>query len=279
MTSVNRAKERIGLVRQLSNELAAYLYTLPEDVSRDPDKYASACDQWKIADVAAHLVSEAIECHLSIDRGLKGDISPPMGYRHLEGKEAVEYVISLREAFDEDVFPEFNTTCRRLNGRLASLKPAEYGVPVWRPKGAVPISSLIDSRALELAIHGWDIRYGLDRAAKLSQGALAFLTDAIGHWFRAGFQKNDALGAPIRYRFRLNDPVTDAYDVSIFGDEFDLTPSNDTQADVTFRCDTETYILFGTGRLPFARSVRRGLLQFEGDPGLASQFTDWFRPL
>ena len=63
------------------------------------------------------------------------------------------------------------------------------------------------------------------------------------------------------------------------GDDFSLQPSDGADADVTFSGDTDTYILFGMGRLPFARSVRRGRLSFDGDEKLASQFMDWFGPV
>ena len=279
MSSPEKAKENISLVRSLSNELAGYLYTLPEDIWRDAETYASACDLWKMADVVTHLVSGAILYSLSLERRtLKGEPSPPMGYRQLGTTEATEALIAMRSTLGEDLFFEFNVTCSRLNSLLTSLGPEDYEARVWHPARIIPTSRLIEYRVLELAIHGWDIRYGLDRGASLSAGAVPFLKDWMWRWFRAGFQRNDAFQNPVRYRFQLTEPDNDGYDVVIRGDDFRLNPSEDVPADVTFRCDVDTYILFGMGRLPFARSVRRGRLSFEGDEQVAAQFSDWFRP-
>ncbi|MCI0439779.1 MAG: SCP2 sterol-binding domain-containing protein, partial [Chloroflexi bacterium] len=89
----------------------------------------------------------------------------------------------------------------------------------------------------------------------------------------------EPLEPPVRYRFVLDDPVTDSYDVVVTGDNFRLFPSDDKEANVTFRCDTNSYILFGLGRMPLARSVRRGVIELEGDEALAAKFSEWFRPL
>ena len=279
MSNPETVKANIQLVRSLSNELAGYLYTLPEDIWRDAETYASACEMWKVADVVTHLISGALMYSLSLESALQGDPSPPMGYRRQSATEDIESLISMRSTLGEDLFFEFNVTCSRLNNLLASLGPDDNETMVWHPARIIPASRLIDYRVLELAVHGWDIRYGLDRSATLSPGAVPFLKDWMWRWFRAGFQRNDAFQPPIRYRFQLTEPDRDSYDVVITGDDFRLNPSEDVQADVTFRCDEDTYILFGMGRLPFARSVRRGRLSYDGDEQVAARFTDWFKPL
>ena len=277
MTDAATVANRIQLVRRLSNELAGHLATLPEDVWRDADRYGSGCERWKVADVVAHLISGAIGQFLSIGGALKGSPSPPLGYRRMGVQEAVDTVNSLRVSLYEDLFPEFNVTCLRLNRLMASLDASSYDTPAWHPRGVVPIATLVDYRVLELAVHGWDIRYGLDRSATLSAAAVPFLKEWMVNWLRAGFQGNAALSSPITYRFDLTDS-TDQFDLVITGPDLRLDASGGTPAQVTFRCDTNTYLLFGLGRLPFARSVRRGRLSVECDQELASKFTSWFAP-
>ena len=278
-TDVKKVRENIQLVRELSNELAGYLHGLPEDIWRNPEQYGSPCDKWTVADVVTHIIAGALEQSLTIGRALKKNTSPPMGYMSISDQAEIDRVISLRVAYDEDLFPEFNATCKQLNTLLASLKPDDYDTLAWHPRSTIPMSQLIQYRALELAVHGWDIRYGLDLSAELSPRAIPFLTDWMPERFGVGFRKGESLESPVRYRFQIGDPTTDSYDVSISGDDICVTTSDQSDADVTFRCDAETYILFGIGRLPFARSVRRGQLVYEGDKELASQFTDWFSPL
>ena len=281
MADVERVKANIQLVRELSNELAGHIHALPEDIWRNPEQYGSPCEGWKVADVITHLIDGGNTYSLSIARALKGESSAPMGHRSINSRqEATEALISLRGSYDEDLFLEFNASCKQLNTLLVSLNPEDFETPSFHPFfGAIPVARLIEFRVLELAVHGWDIRYSLDRSATLSEKALPFLTGWMQNWFSFGFQKGDRLERPITYRFRLNEPVSESYDVVIKGDDFSIQPSDDSDADVTFSCDTDTYIVFGMGRLRFARAVRRGRLSFEGDEKLAAQFTDWFGPV
>ena len=46
---------------------------------------------------------------------------------------------------------------------------------------------------------------------------------------------------------------------------------------VTFGCDTETYILLVYGRLDLEAALQSGRLQVEGDDKLARAFGQWFR--
>ena len=48
------------------------------------------------------------------------------------------------------------------------------------------------------------------------------------------------------------------------------------EADVTFRCDTETFNLIAIGRLTIETAVVAGRLTIEGDVGLAQEFQRWF---
>ena len=279
MSDSDNVREYLRIVRALSNELAGYLHSLPDDVWRDADRFGSGCDEWKVADVVTHLIMDAVQQTLTVGNALKGDASSPVGYRHRTPEERIQDVITMRNTVHEDLFPEFNTTCGQLNGLLASFKQTEYGTAVWYPGGVMPVSELIQDRAVELAIHGWDIRYGMDSTAKISDSAVPFLKEWMGRRFQIGHQIADAPSKPVKYRFQLDDPVSESYDLLIGAGELSFGPSDDESADVTFRSDTNTYLLFAMGRLPFARSVRRGRLSYDGDEGLASRFVDLLRPL
>jgi uncharacterized protein (TIGR03083 family) len=280
MVSEDKVKENIQLVRELSNELAAFLHSLPDQIWRNADDYASACDGWKVADVITHLISAANLYHGSISRALKGDTSPPMGFnRPASPDERLARLIEMRDAYYEDLFYEFNASCKRLNTLMLELEPESYALSAWHPMYPVTVSRLIDFRVLELAVHAWDIKYPFDREAKLSQKAVPFLLEALRRWLRAGFRKGEPLESPVRYCFSLSDSESKGYDVIVSGNDFSLVPCEGKEAEVTFHCDTNTYILFGMGRMPFSRSVRRGRIKLEGDEKLAAQFTEWFGPI
>ncbi len=274
-----QARGRVNLVRELSNGLAAHIHTLPDDVWRNAAQYGSPCAGWKLADVITHLVAGANMLSLSIARALKSQTGPPMGYRRLTGEEAIADLVSLRDTYDEDLFPEFNASCRRLSNMLVALDADGMDAPAFHPAGVMPVSRLVDMRALELAVHGWDIRYTLDRSSTLPPGALPFLCDWLPNWLSAAFRAGEPLDALVTYRFALTDKGAAARDVVVRGDGFSMEDAGDAPADVTFACDTDTHLLFCMGRLPFARSVRRGRLSFEGDERQAARFTDWFGPV
>ena len=279
MADAKTVTDHIRLIRELSNETAVYLHILPRDVWRYADRYASACEDWNMADVVAHLIDEAITSTLTVQRALQGNTSAPIGYQPLTRDEHTVRVAGLREAYDEELFPEFNVTCKSLNTLFSSLSPAEYDIDARQAERVGPLSLLIEKRLVELAIHGWDVRYGLERTAKLSPVAVPFLREWVRGWYLKAFKGGDPLETPVTYRFEPGGAATQAHDIVISGDEVRVSGPASKDADVTFSSDEDTCILFALGRLPFARSVRRGRLSFEGDEALAAEFVGWFRPL
>ena len=93
------------------------------------------------------------------------------------------------------------------------------------------------------------------------------------------FRSSTRLTVPIIYRFDLTDSPEDGHDIVINGEEFNIMPSTQNTATVTFHLSTNVYILFLMSRLPFSRSVRRGYLTFDGEERIASEFNNWFTPL
>ena len=122
MADPSTVRQNIQTIRALSNDLAGFLHTLPDDVWRDPDTYASACAGWKVADVVTHLITVAGMKTMSVQRALRGSASPPMGYKRKSAEERFQELVGLREAFYEDIFYEFNASCLRLNSLLVSLE-------------------------------------------------------------------------------------------------------------------------------------------------------------
>ena len=272
-------RDRIQLVRGLSNELAGDLHSMPSDIWRDAECYPSGCGQWNLADVVAHLIYGALGQAIVIRRALRAELSPPMAYRPLCAADGVDYIVRLREAYGEDLIPEFNATCRELNGIFVGLARESHHLPAWTHAGESPISALIDERAVELAIHGWDIRYGIDRWARLSELAAPFVKGWAEESIAARHRTGSAPTQPVTYRFLLEDAPADSRDVTISEDRVRIGPPSTRDADVTFRCDTNAYLLLMVGRLPFSRYVRRGRLAVEGNEMLARRFPDWFQPL
>ena len=96
MVDSELVNSQIQLVRELSNELAGYLYRLPDDVWRVADQFGSPCDQWKVADVITHLITGATNYSMYISRAVDGLTAPPMGYNKKSADEALLSLVSLR---------------------------------------------------------------------------------------------------------------------------------------------------------------------------------------
>ena len=277
MPDTNSVQENIGIVRALSNETAAFLHSLPDDVWRDPDRFASGCDNWKVGDVVSHLIDHANQATLSIERALRGSAAPPLGFRPLTPKESDQQLIELRTAFDEDLFPEFNASCLRLNRLLVGLEPKQHELDAWHASGIRRVARLIEYRALELAVHGWDVKYAFDRNASINPSAHPFLLGWLNQWLRLAFQGAGDLKTPVSLRFDLD--TSESYDLSIETDGFTLGPSTSEAPDVTLAVGVSDYLLLLMGRLPLRRSVRRGRVQLEGDPEIAYELATWFGPV
>lgn len=270
-------QQKIQIIRALSNDMAGFLHTLPEDVWRDADVYASACDRWNMADVVAHLIDVANTYTLSIERAVNGNVSPPMGRRALTSEEWVQSVISLRDAYGEDLFPEFNTACLRFNRLIMDLEPDQYELPAWHPFRVMTVERLIELRAIELAVHGWDVRYGIDRSAQINPVAVPFLKGWVHRWLRACFRPRPESDPDAKLRFILTDSDDESYDLTVRSNDFSLdTADPSTDANATIELDSSSYILFLMGRLPIRRTVRRGRITLHGDQPLAEQFPNWF---
>ena len=270
-------KQNIQTVRALSNDLAGFLHTLPDDVWRDPDTYASACSQWKVADVVTHLITIAGMKTMSIQRALRGNASPPMGYKRKSAEERLQELVNLREAYYEDIFYEFNASCLRLNSLLVELEPVQYDLAAWHPARVMDVSRLIELRLMELAVHGWDIRYGFDRNAKINPAAVPFLKGWLPNWLRASFRKPADLEDSVTLRFNLTDSDDGVHDLRVRADSFSLEPADPSAgADVAISLDSSAYILFLMGRVNLRRSVRRRQIGLEGDMAVAAKFGEWF---
>ncbi len=276
-TRASSVSENIRLVRELSNEMAAFLRTLPDDVWRDADRFASARADWTVADVVAHLIDDANASALSVRRALTGNVSPPLGHKLMSADQRDEQLVALRTAFDEDLFPEFYASCLRLNQLLAALTPEQYSLPVWHSTGPLAISELIELRVVELAVHAWDVGYGIDRSAAISPTAIPFLKGYLGRWLERAFHRPQGLEEPVKFRFLLTD-ADEGSDLVVTRDSFDLRSSDSEAADVTFTCDTGSFLLLTMGLLPLRQAVRRGRIGQEGDPEVAASLGEFFRP-
>ena len=137
-------------------------------------------------------------------------------------EEWIESIISLRDAYGEDLFPEFNVSCLRFNRLVMDLEPDQYELPAWHPFRVMTVERLIDLRAMELAVHGWDVRYGIDRSAAINPVAVPFLKGWVPRWLRACFRPRPESDPEAKLRFILTDAADESYDLTVGADDFSL---------------------------------------------------------
>ena len=271
-------KEVIDLVNSEASRLGEFLLGLSaQDWSRQ-----SACDGWVIGDVVAHLTGGAENWANSINRALTGDDGPPPGQK-------------FRAAGDrgsEDIGETARASYRRLGGQLLEKFTAGYGQLAevlstldgedWKRscfhrRGPIPMGDYVEVRVQELVVHGWDIRSGVDQGAELWEESLALMVGRVPRWVSNAFRPGLDLPTPMRYRFDVQKPVPVQEDFLVKGDSFQADPVGSEPADVTFHCNTGTYILLIYGRLAVEGAIAAGRLTVDGSREQAANFTAWFQ--
>jgi len=165
---------------------------------------------------------------------------------------------------------------------LSGLSPEDQAKPCYHPGSIVPAGNFVDLRFKEIVLHEWDIRSGIEDQVTLSPNSLESIVTLICESFASGsvrwaFWAGKPLEKPVRYRFEVKEPVLITAGILVRGDAFRLELSALGPADVTFRCDTNTFALMMYGRMPVQAAVESGQLEVEGDAQLAARFGQWFK--
>ena len=278
-------EERVKLLKLESERLMEYLSALQDDGWTRQ----SACERWQVGDVVAHLVGVAEFYAGTVSRGRQGNSSPPEGLppagtsnAPASAENIAQRSISARQRMGDHLMATFAEEDNRLNNILADLGPEEREKPCYHPGGIVPAGNFVDLRFKEVALHSWDIRSVLDTDVHLSPESLPSIITLISNSLASGslpwaFWPGLRASGPVRYRFEVTDPVQYKADVVVEDDEARLEEPSARSPSVTFRCDTETYVLLMYGRLGAAQAITGGRLTVEGDGELAAQFSQWFK--
>jgi uncharacterized protein (TIGR03083 family) len=277
--------ERLDVLTGESTRLEQYFRTLAPEAWTRP----SACAQWQVQDVVAHLVGVAEFYAGTVVRGLQGETSPPAGRAPAgasTGASAAEGIaqrsIAARKTLGDRLLATFAATGNHLNQTLGSLTPEQRQKPCYHPGGIVAAQNFIELRLKELAVHEWDIRSALEPEAHLSPASFGAILATISESIASGslrwaFWSGPPPASPVRYRFLIAGPGPTKSDLIIDGNTLRMEDAGAAPANVTFGCDTETYILMVYGRLDLEAALASGRLRVEGNRELASAFGQWFK--
>jgi uncharacterized protein (TIGR03083 family) len=271
---------RVTLVQAATAQLRQYLHTLPPEAWRRP----SACQHWEVRDVVGHLILAA-ELYLgAISRGLHGDTSPPAGFPPAGTANAASWSalfdpmsIARRESLGDQLLAAFTATSDQLHQLLAECGPSDWETLCYHPASLLPVRTVVALRLTELVMHGWDIRSQFEPEAHLAPESLPAFLELMTGVFQWAFWPGTRCAAPVRYRFEVTGPLPLKTDIVVEGDQARLEPGESAQANVTFRCVTELFVLLLYGRLTLPHAIAAGHIAAEGETELIPVFAQWFR--
>lgn len=275
MTSM---QDRIQSLKLESDRVKRYLSAL----STDEWSHPTACEAWQVRDVVAHMTMAAGMFVGNISRGLANDSTPsagmpPAGSVDVAARQVVnaQRAISIRESLGEQLMTAFNASCDDLDRLLSGIGPQDWEKPCFHPAATIAVRTYVDLRLAELIVHGWDIRSRLERSAHLPEDCLPATVDVISD-FIVGilFNPGSRLETPVCYRFELTGAVPGRHDIVAGDGTARMQPAQSGDADVTFRCDTETFVLLAYQRITLATALADGRIAVEGDRELADQFAE-----
>ena len=271
-------EQRVNILQAEAESFKTYLSSLPAEAWNQP----SACEGWTVADVVGHLNGQNFASRVA--RGLADDASPPEGAPLVEhhdedrfAEDIFQRALSNREEHGENLLESFIPRLDESVQVFNTVGPNDWEKPCYWPPGPEPVRTLLDMRIAELTMHAWDIRSPFDAGYRLSDDSVRVLMQTVDRAVRRAFRPDVDIQSEIRYRFEVMEPFETAYDVVMAAQGTHVEPSGKQGADVTFRCDGETYVLVMYGRLSPEDATAQGRLTFQGDSELAGSFGRRFK--
>ena len=177
-----RGDRTVALVREEFETLHSYLKALsPADWQHE-----TACAEWDVSEVVAHLGWGAQLYTEWITRGLAGDSSTPTGAWEagsVSGAEAAPSVAESAQAFraslGDTVLATFRENTAGLLDLFHGLDAQDWEKPCYHPGAIYPVSTFLSLRMMELSLHGWDIRSQLEPSARLSPASMQFIVELL----------------------------------------------------------------------------------------------------
>lgn len=243
----------------------------------------SACPEWKVGDVVAHLAQGATAWTDFISRALEGDANPPAGQQWLRPGERGSDVTARRAIEqrhiqgEQELLDSYNSGYDRLNELLQHLKPEDWELPCFHRRGPSTIHEMVARRVQELAIHGWDIRSAFDPSRQLSETAVKVIVSLVHRWLSSTYSPRAHAHAPVRFRFDISGPAPVNEDVVVYPDRYEVEAPGVDPAEVTFSGSGNDYLLLIYGRLSFTGTRDIGSLKIDGSMEQAVLFSTWFR--
>ncbi len=260
---------KVSLIKRLSGDIHRRLSEASADALNGP----TACSEWDVGTVAAHLAGGATRQRDAMLRGLDGQGGPPEGEETLPTADQVQQSnavnnVQTRNEWGDTLLDNFQQNYQELDDLLQGW--SDWSIGCWhRRRGTISAESYVDLRIQELVIHDWDIRSGGVGSGDLnSEGAVALLP-ASEMWYQLCFRPTAPLTTPVTYRFDIGEPegANLRHDVVVTGDTFTVAEvSPDRQPELTVRADAGTYLLCLYNRVDWNDAKRAGRIRVSQAP-------------
>lgn len=259
---------RVALIKRLAGDIHRRLSESPAEALNAP----SACSEWDVGTVAAHLAGGAVRQREAMLRGLAGEDGPPEGETRLASPDQVQQAnatsnVQSRNEWGDDLLDNFQNWYEELDETLRGW--SDWNIGCWhRRRGAITASSYVDLRIQELVIHDWDMRSGGAGQGDLDGEGIVALLPASEMWYQLCFRPTAPLTTPAVYRFEIGQEspgrgpaeATLRHDVVVTGDAYAVAEcSPERTPALTIRADANTYLLCLYNRVDWnvAKRARR----------------------
>ena len=273
MTTV---ESNIELVKTLVSSISERAASLSSEQLALP----SACSEWQVQDVIAHLIGGADRQIENMTRGRGGDSGPPQGNAATgSATTSSQRDMHFRESLGDGLLAGFDDYYARLYGVLDTFQPDGWDTPCWHMRrGAMPAWEYIELRIQELAIHDWDMRKALEPHPSLNPDCIDPILSFATKWLGMCFQPGERLETPVVYEFELAPPHAATYIIRVNGDSFEmLSPEEAPEDRWTVCAEAPAFLLFIYGRITGREAIAANEFAITGDAGPLDQFEAWFR--
>ena len=273
---MSTVEERIEILKAEYQRLEHYLHTLSPEAWHHP----STCDHWTVADVIAHLtvgnrshatwITEAVQAESVTPERL-----PRRSNQRVDAAAFAQRVIAWRTELGNQLLSAFVTSIKALEHAFAQVAPDDWETLCYRPNGAEPMRTILDNFIAEVGVHRWDVTSPFDPDVQLSHDCLVAMVERYPHrprWWEIALPPQHP-PLPVRLRCTVSGVPAPGTDFVIATPEEQyMEVARDAPAQVTFRCEAQTFVLLAYGRIKPASALATGTLTYQGNHTWAQIF-------
>ena len=259
---------RVALVKSETERLSAYWRGF-SDARWEVDTF---CPGWQAQHAVSHLATGADFYTNSIRRALEG-LPPEPPY----GSNVKEFFAIRAAKGDElmalprdEMMDAFDASAAGVNDALAEVTAEDIAKLGFHPRGLTRLDAWIGLRLVELVAHDWDIRYGEDAEASVSEdaleGVMSFLPASQSRLF--GVRENPPFDG--RFLFRSKTPDRE-WTITVAGEKAEESAHTSGSHDAVITADGEAHFLLLYGRAKRGAMEDAGRLEVEGNAELANE--------